>query len=152
MPKYRELGLMYHIRILIKKMPKIVLSHVLIGSTMQPSLQGCLPLSTRSSSIYPKSIEKQERETTVFHVAFIYCKNRQGSMVLSGSWGYKTSFFLKFQLAVTFPSSHLLSCVYFIFMNKTAELQSACAILQLLFWEKCTWQLEQQLNNSKQSF
>lgn len=103
-------------------MPKIVLSHILIGSTMQPSLQGCLPLSTRAVPYTPKAQRAGAGNHSISCSLHILPKTDKVQLCSVAPEVTEHHSFLKFQLAVTFPSSHLLPCVYFIFMSRTAEL------------------------------
>lgn len=135
-----------------KKMPEIVLSYALTQSTMQPRFLDCLPLRTRSVPYTQNVLGAGEGSHNISCILNRLPKIDTVQLCSMAPEVSEHHSFLKFQLAVAFAYSHLLPCVYFIFMHMTAVTESACAISQLLFSEKRTWQLlDQQRNNSEQS-
>lgn len=106
-----------------KKMPKIVLNYTLTQSTMQPRLLVCIPSCSRSVPYTPKleAGEGSHTITCLLNMLPKIDKVQLGSMAPEVT---EHCSFLKLQLAATFPYSHLLPCVYFIFMLMIAELPS----------------------------
>lgn len=74
------------------------------------------------SSIYPKSMGGRGGKPQYYIVLIILPKIDVVQLYSMAPEVTEHHSFLTFQLAVTFPYSHLLSCVYFIFMHMTAEL------------------------------